>query len=70
MASIHTLLVLAFALLAPVLALDNGLSRTPTLGWNSYNAFNVDTTEEQYRQQADALVSTGLAAAGYRYINM
>jgi alpha-galactosidase len=58
---------LALAALPLAHALGNGLARTPQMGWNPYNAFNVYTTEAQYHQQADLLVSTGLAALGYNY---
>jgi alpha-galactosidase len=60
----------ALALAAPqlALALGNGLARTPQMGWNPYNAFNVYTTEAQYHQQTDLLVSTGLSALGYNYM--
>jgi len=27
---------------APVSALENGLARTPPMGWNSWNAFKMD----------------------------
>jgi len=62
----------ALALAAPpfALALGNGFARTPQMGWNPYNAFNVYTTEAQYHQQTDLMVSTGLAALGYNYMIM
>ncbi|WP_370890865.1 glycoside hydrolase family 27 protein [Janibacter sp. GXQ6167] len=42
---------------------------TPALGWNSWNAFRCyDLTEEAILGVADALVSSGLRAAGYRYV--
>lgn len=50
--------------------LENGLGRTPQMGWNSWNHFNCDINEDLIRKTADAMVSTGLAALGYRYINI
>ncbi len=47
-----------------------GVALTPPMGWNSYNKFGCGVTEELVRQTADALVETGLAAAGYVYLNL
>ena len=51
-------------------SLDNGVGRTPPLGWNSWNAFKGKLDEKVVKQTADLLVSTGLAAKGYVYVNM
>ena len=40
----------------------------PPLGWNSCNTFYCNINEQMIRQTADAMVSTGLAAAGYQYV--
>ncbi|KAJ0104507.1 hypothetical protein Patl1_19229 [Pistacia atlantica] len=50
--------------------LDNGLGRTPQMGWNSWNHFQCKIEEKLVRETADAMVSSGLAAAGYEYINL
>ncbi|CAF0941120.1 unnamed protein product [Adineta ricciae] len=50
--------------------LNNGLGRTPQMGWNSWNHFHCSVNETVARQTADALVQTGLAAAGYQYVNL
>ncbi|GAV62369.1 Melibiase domain-containing protein [Cephalotus follicularis] len=50
--------------------LDNGLALTPQMGWNSWNHFNCDINETIIKETADAMVSIGLAALGYRYINI
>lgn len=50
--------------------LANGLGRSPQMGWNSWNHFQCNINEQMIRQTADAMVSTGLAAAGYKYINL
>ncbi|RWR90368.1 alpha-galactosidase 1 [Cinnamomum micranthum f. kanehirae] len=50
--------------------LANGLGATPQMGWNSWNHFNCMVNETIVRQTADALVSTGLAKLGYRYVNI
>ncbi len=45
-------------------------SRTPLMGWASWNQFGVNIDENLIKKQADAMVSSGLAAAGFRYINI
>lgn len=50
--------------------LANGLGSTPPMGWNSWNHFNCFIDEKMIRDTADALVSTGLAKLGYRYVNI
>ncbi|OVA10768.1 Glycoside hydrolase [Macleaya cordata] len=50
--------------------LENGLGRTPQMGWNSWNHFQCNIEEKLIRDTADAMVSTGLAAVGYEYINL
>ncbi|KAL6897322.1 hypothetical protein ACP4OV_007018 [Aristida adscensionis] len=51
-------------------ALENGLGRTPQMGWNSWNHFHRNINEVIIRQIADAMVDTGLAKLGYQYINI
>jgi alpha-galactosidase len=58
------------ALAPPAQALDNGLGRTPQLGWNDWNSFGCNVTDSLVRQTADAMVSSGMAAAGYTYVNI
>jgi alpha-galactosidase len=49
-------------------ALDNGLARTPPMGWNSWNKFACNVTEDAVRSVADAMVKSGMKDAGYQYI--
>lgn len=44
--------------------------KTPIMGWASWNCFRTDISEERMKEQARALVNTGLAACGYTYLNM
>lgn len=48
--------------------LDNGLARTPPMGWNSWNHFGCDVSEQTIREIADAMVTSGMRDAGYRYV--
>ncbi|KZV32781.1 hypothetical protein F511_23693 [Dorcoceras hygrometricum] len=50
--------------------LENGLGLTPQMGWNSWNHFQCNIEEKLIRETADAMVSTGLSALGYQYINL
>jgi len=61
------------AFLAPSRArgLDNGVARTPPMGWNSWNKFACKgINEEVIRASADAIASNGMKDAGYQYVNM
>src|SRR5579864_431670 len=49
---------------------NNGLARTPPMGWNSWNKFKGDVDDAVIRQIADAIVSSGMKDAGYQYINI
>lgn len=44
--------------------------KTPLMGWASWNCFQHDINEAKIKAQADALVSTGLAEVGYKYLNI
>lgn len=46
------------------------LARTPPMGWNSWNHFGCDVDEELIRETADAMVESGMKAAGYEYVNI
>ncbi len=49
---------------------DNGLARTPPMGWNSWNRFAESIDDANVREIADALVTSGLRDAGYVYVNI
>jgi len=40
------------------------------MGWASWNNFLVNISESVIKGQADAMVTSGLSAAGYKYINI
>jgi alpha-galactosidase len=52
----------------PAQALDNGVGRTPPMGWNSWNTFFCNINESLIRGMADSIVSTGMRDAGYQYV--
>lgn len=47
-----------------------GNAPLPPMGWNSWNAFGTDIDEEKVIASAQLIVESGLAAKGYRYINI
>ena len=51
---------LALCVPATVRALDNGLARTPPMGWNSWNKFRCNVSESLIKEAADAMVRTGM----------
>ncbi|MFL6075141.1 MAG: NPCBM/NEW2 domain-containing protein [Mycobacteriales bacterium] len=55
---------------APAVALDNGLALTPPMGFNDWNAFGCDVSEQLIKDTADLFVAKGLKAAGYQYVNI
>lgn len=58
-------LVLSACMALPTLAF-----RPPTMGWSSWNTFALNIDEDVILGQAEAMVKTGLAKAGYQYINI
>lgn len=71
---------LIFTLVGFSLALDNGLARTPPMGWLSWERFRCRTdcklypksciNENLYMEMADRLAADGYSAAGYKYVNI
>ena len=49
-------------------AADNELALTPPMGWNSWNKFGCNVSEDLIKSMADATVSSGMKDAGYQYV--
>jgi len=47
-----------------------GRASTPPMGWSSWNAFGTDIDEAKILGSAQRIADSGLAARGYRYINI
>ena len=45
-------------------------AKPPIMGWSSWNNFRVHIDEKMIREQADAMITSGLYDAGYRYVNI
>lgn len=44
------------------------LAKTPPMGWNSWNTFGADISEQLIMEIADAMVEKGYRDAGYEYV--
>ena len=55
---------------APVSTIAPTLAKTPPMGWNSWNHFARLVTEQDVKNAADTLVSSGMRDAGYIYVNI
>jgi len=49
---------------------DNALALSPPLGWNSWNCYRSKIDDSKIRSIANGMLSSGLAARGYAYVNM
>ncbi|HTW32526.1 MAG TPA: glycoside hydrolase family 27 protein [Candidatus Sulfotelmatobacter sp.] len=62
--------LLAGGILPNAGAEDNGLERTPVLGWSSWSFLRKDPTAAKIKAQALALHNSGLQKIGYQYVNL
>ena len=63
--SVLFILSLANALVSP-----GGIGRLPALGWNSWNEYYCDISEDVFIGVAEKLTSLGLKDLGYQYVNI
>jgi alpha-galactosidase len=52
----------------PAPAVASNLVLTPPMGWNTWNKFACNVSDELVRGMADAMVKSGMKDAGYRYV--
>ena len=66
------LALLALTLVAtPLIAEDSisaKLALTPPMGWNSWNKFACNVSEDMIKSMAEAMVKSGMKEAGYQYV--
>jgi alpha-galactosidase len=72
---VRVVLIMCVAIIAVAImpssgrALDNGLAKTPPMGWNSWNKFGCKGLNEKVvRETADTMVSSGMKDAGYQFV--
>jgi alpha-galactosidase len=72
MYSIKKLLVLlsSVTVLGSGFAAESKVAQLPPMGWNSWNTFAKEINEPLFIETAEALISSGLAEAGYVYVNV
>lgn len=46
----------------------NSLTQTPPMGWNSWNKFGCNVSEDLIKSIADAIATDGMKDAGYQYV--
>jgi alpha-galactosidase len=57
-----------FFLLTLTFALNNGLGRTPAMGWNSWNKYGCSINETIIKSITDSIISKNLDKLGYKYV--
>ncbi|MEO7427635.1 MAG: NPCBM/NEW2 domain-containing protein [Fibrobacteria bacterium] len=62
--------LISICTLGLVMSTHAQLALTPPMGWNSWNTFAGDIDETKIKQTADLMVSNGMKAAGYIYVNI
>jgi alpha-galactosidase len=68
LATATTLAGATLASVSPASAAPGSPAVRPPLGWNSWNTFGCDIDEVKIRAAADAMVNSGMHAAGYEYV--
>ena len=46
------------------------LAETPVMGWSTWNHFHCNINEKLIRNASDLLIQSGLAKAGYTFVNL
>lgn len=46
------------------------LALTPTMGWNSWNCWGINVSEDKVKSSAQALIDKGLTDYGWSYVNI
>lgn len=61
--------LVAFCFLAPIVhGVNNGLARTPQMGWNNWNSLGCDVAQDSILNIAKILKDVGLRDVGYNYV--
>ena len=63
-----SIILLAGMIFAQKPPVSTGLALTPPMGFNTWNKFACDVSDNLVRGMADAMVKSGMKDAGYQYI--
>lgn len=63
-------ILITLCCLTKLMPLYSQQPKPPIIGWSSWNHFRINISEQMIHEQADAMISSGLYAAGYRFINI
>lgn len=53
-----------------IIAGKDKLARTPPMGWNSWNCWGLEVSQEKVLETANQFIDSGLADYGYMYVNI
>lgn len=70
MKKIFLICILGICLSGVTQATKTPITKTPIMGWSSWNNFQVNINEQIIKGQADAMISSGMYKAGYRFVNI
>ena len=68
--ALHLIAILGLLLAGSLQAQESTLAPTPPMGWNSWNKFACNVSEDMIKSMADAMVKSGMKDAGYQYVNI
>lgn len=68
MVPITSHLVVLASLVVKIHAVNNGLARTPQMGWNNWNSLGCDVSESLLLDTSRKLIDYGLRDIGYNYV--
>ncbi|KAJ4382174.1 hypothetical protein N0V86_002505 [Didymella sp. IMI 355093] len=60
--------IIAATIITGAAAINNGLAVTPPMGWNNWNAFGCDVSEDLLYTTSDQILSLGLRDLGYDHV--
>lgn len=66
----NRLLLIFATIILSVSTLSAQKRNAPIMGWSSWNHFRINIGEQMIKEQADAMITSGLYDAGYRFINI
>ena len=61
-------MLLCLALCSTAMDLDNGVARTPPMGWSSWLSFRFNVSADALTSSAQQMSDTGLVQTGYNYL--